>query len=114
MSFSQEVGQFFDLTETQSTQLEAGLMSLEKYFQQAGKDEVNTQEFARAFYQKFEQLIAAFGFDENNVEALLEHLYGTARYRQLVTYIIPSYYHAGGDRMVFEEIYQEMLSDEQI
>ena len=112
MSFSQEVGQFFALTETQSAQLEAGFISLEQGFQQA--DEVNTPEFARAFYQKFEQLIAAFGFDENNVEALLEHLYGTERYRQLVTYIVPSYYNAGGDRMLFEEIYQEMLSDEQI
>ena len=114
MSFSQEVGQFFALTETQSAQLEAGLITLEQDFQQAGKDEVHTPEFARAFYQQFEQRIAAFGFNENNVEALLEHLYGTERYRQLVTYIVPSYYNAGGDRMVFEEIYQEMLSDEQI
>ena len=114
MSFSQEVGQFFALTETQSALLEAGFISLEQDFQQAAADEVNTPEFARAFYQKFEQLIAPFGFDENNVEALLEHLYGTERYRQLVTYIVPSYYNAGGDRMVFEEIYQEMLSDEQI
>ena len=112
MSFSQEVGQFFALTETQSAQLEAGFIRLEQDAPPA--DGVNPPAFAAAVYQKFEQLIAAFGFDENNVEALLEHLYGTERYRQLVTYIVPSYYNAGGDRMVFEEIYQEMLSDEQI
>ena len=114
MSFSYFLGQFFALTETQSAQLEAGFIRLEQDFQRGAADEGNTPEFARAVYPEFEQLIAAFGFDENNVEALLEHLYGTERYRQLVTYIVPSYYNAGGDRMVFEEIYQEMLSDEQI
>ena len=114
MSFLEEVGQFFALTEPQSAQLEAGLIALETYFQQAEADVVNTQEFARTFYQKFQQLMTQFGIDENNLEALLDHLYGTERYRQLVTYIVPSYYNAGGDRAVFEELYQEMLSDEQI
>lgn len=114
MSFSEEVGQFFALTESQSVQLEAGLIALEKSFQQAETDVVNTAEFSSRFYQKFQQLIMAFGFDANNVEALLDHLYATERYRQLVTYIVPSYYNAGGDRQVFEELYQEMLSDEQI
>ena len=114
MSFSEEVGQFFALTEPQSAQLEAGLVALEQAFQQAESDVVNTPAFAGRFYQKFQQLITAFGIDENNVEAFLDHLYGTERYRQLVTYIVPSYYNAGGDRQVFEELYQEMLSDEQI
>ncbi|MFD1438794.1 hypothetical protein [Acinetobacter terrae] len=114
MSFSEEVGQFFALTETQSVQLEAGLVALEQAFQQAESDVVNTPAFSGRFYQKFQQLITAFGIDENNVEAFLDHLYGTERYRQLVTYIVPSYYNAGGDRQVFEELYQEMLSDEQI
>lgn len=114
MSFSEEVGQFFALTEPQSAQLEAGLIALEQAFQQAESDVVNTPEFASRFYQKFQQLITAFGIDEKNVEAFLDHLYGTERYRQLVTYIVPSYYNAGGDRKVFEELYQQMLSDEQI
>jgi len=114
MSFAEEVGQFFALTEPQSAQLEAGLIALEQAFQQAESDVVNTPAFASRFYQKFQQLITAFAIDENNVEAFLDHLYATERYRQLVTYIVPSYYNAGGDRKVFEELYQEMLSDEQI
>ena len=114
MSFSEEIGQFFALTEAQSAQLEAGLIALEQAFQQAESDVVNTPEFASRFYQKFQQMIRAFAIDENHVEAFLEHLYATERYRQLVTYIVPSYYAAGGDRKVFEELYQEMLSDEQI
>ena len=114
MSFSQEVGQFFDLTAAQSSQLEMGLLALQQAFLQAESDVVNTPAFASRFYQKFQQLIGDFGFNDSTVEALLDHLYGTERYRQLVTYIVPSYYNAGGDRAVFEELYQEMLSDEQI
>ncbi len=114
MSFSQEVGQFFDLTAVQGSQLEMGLIALEHAFLQAESDVVNSPEFAGRFYQKFQQLLAEVGFDEHHVEALLDHLYGTERYRQLVSYIISSYYNAGGERSKFEEIYQQILSDEQV
>ncbi|CAB1209931.1 hypothetical protein [Acinetobacter bouvetii] len=114
MSFSQEVGQFFDLSEAQSTRLESGLMALEKAFQQAESEVVNTPEFAHRFYQKFQQLLGDIGLDEQRVEALLDHLYAMESYRQLVISIISSYYTAGGERSKFEEIYQLILSDEQV
>ncbi|MFH7766724.1 hypothetical protein [Acinetobacter sp. BSP-28] len=114
MSFSQEVGQFFDLTAAQSSQLEMGLMALQHAFLQAESDVVNTPAFASRFYQKFQQLIGDLGFNDNNVEALLDHLYGTEKYRQLVSSIISSYYTSGGERSKFEEIYQQILSDEQV
>ncbi|MGX5700725.1 hypothetical protein ACWKWF_14245 [Acinetobacter kookii] len=114
MSFSQEVGQFFNLTAAQSSQLEMGLLALQQAFLQAESDVVNTPAFASRFYQKFQHLIGDFGFNDNNVEALLDHLYGTETYRQLVTWIVSSYYNAGGERSRFEEIYQQILSDEQV
>ncbi len=79
MFFSEEVSQFFALTELQASQLEAGLMTLEQAFQQAESDVVNTAEFATRFYQKFQQLIEALGFHDDKVEALVDHLCGTER-----------------------------------
>ena len=114
MSFSQEVGQFFALTEAQSAQLEAGLTALEQDFQQAGDETENTPESAGNFYQKFQQLMAEFGIPENKEEQLLDHLYATEQYRQLVSYIISSYYQSDGDRSRFEELYQQILTDEQV
>ena len=111
MSFSQEVAQFFALSNAQSRQFEAALNAFEQQIQLA---EENTPEGSNQSYQKFTQLIAEFGFDENNVEALMSHLYAIAQYRPLVRTLIPSYYQAGGDRNRFEELYHEILIDERI
>ncbi len=111
MSFSEEVGQFFALTEPQSAQLEAGLIALEQAFQQAESDVVNTPEFASRFYQKFQQLAAQNGLSEADIEPLVNVLYFTEDHQQAVTYIVPSFYNSGGDREVFSDTYQLMMED---
>ena len=107
MSFSEEVGQFFALTAAQSAQLEAGLIALEQAFQQAESDVVNMPAFASRFYQKFQQLIRAFAGLMKIMWKLFWSIYMQRKDTvNLVTYIVPSYYAAGGDRKVFEELYQ--------
>ena len=101
MSFFKQIGEPYGLSEEQSSQLEIGLKELKRDF---------NPEFAAEFYQKFENLISEFGFDDGNVEALVSNLYDLDEYRGLVTYIIPSYYNAGGDRDMFEDTYQQMIS----
>jgi hypothetical protein len=114
MSFSPEVIQFFTLTATQAEQLHNGLNRLQQTFQQAEADVVNTPEFSKRYYQKFQQLALESGITEPQFETLLSHLYGDPRYRAVVNAIVSSFYCAGGDRSIFEEIYQQILSEEQI
>lgn len=102
MSFFKQISEPYGLTEGQSTQLEIELKELSRDF---------NPEFAAEFYQKFEDLVSQFGFDSGNVEGLVSSLYGLDEYRDLVTYIVPSYYNAGGDREMFEYTYQQMISD---
>lgn len=101
MSFFKQISEPSGLTEAQSIQFEARLKSLECDFDPESGDD---------FYQRFEDLIVQFGFDEGNVEGLVSNLFGLDEYRNLVTYIIPSYYNTGGDRDVFEHTYQQMIS----
>lgn len=111
MSFFKEVGVLFGLTESQSVQLELGLCALERFFKHADHNKLSNQDFATVFYDKFTRLTHSCGFQEDQLEALVNHLYFTENFKNLVTYIVPSYYIAGGDRTRFEYTYQLMLED---
>ena len=109
MTFHKEVGIPFGLSESQSAQLEEGLKSLENEFHAA--DDVNAESFAKKFYQQFEYLIKACGIADGDLEALVNHLYFTQETQEIVTFIIPSFYNAGGDREVFNDTYDLMMAD---
>ena len=109
MTFHKEVGVPFGLSETQSEQFEQGLQALEAVFH--GAKDVNDESFAKGFYQQFDDLVKACGIEEGDLEALVNHLYFTQETQQLITFIIPSYYTAGGDSQMFEDTYQLMMAD---
>ncbi|OTG63180.1 hypothetical protein [Acinetobacter silvestris] len=109
MTFYKEVGIPFGLSETQSEQLENGLKSLENEFYAA--DDVNAESFAKKFYQQFEDLIKTCGIEGSDLEALVNHLYFT---QEIVTFIIPSFYTAGGDREIFNDTYELMMAELQL
>lgn len=44
----------------------------------------------------------------------MEHLYAMPEFRVLVKRLIDCFYQAGGDREQFNELYQQILMDEQI
>lgn len=112
MSFYQEVGKPFGLDTEKSNQMEQGFHALEAKFHQA--EDVNSKFFAESFYQHFEKLALSCGLQESEFEALLNHLYFDEEFHQLVTFIIPSYYAAGGDEELYKDTYELMLSDLQL
>ncbi|OTG80040.1 hypothetical protein [Acinetobacter sp. ANC 4648] len=112
MTFYKEVGILFGLSEAQSEQLEKGLKSLENEFDVA--DDVNAESFAKKFYQQFENLIKTCGIEDCDLEALVNHLYFTQETQEIVTFIIPSFYTAGGDREIFNETYELMMAELQL
>ena len=109
MTFYKEVGIPFGLSELQSAQLEDGLKSLENEFH--ASDDVNAESFAKKFYQQFEELIKSCGVEDGDLEALVNHLYFTQETQEIVTFIIPSFYTAGGDRDVFNDTYELMMAE---
>lgn len=112
MSFYQEVGKPFGLNIEQATQMEQGFHELEAKFHQA--EDVNSKFFAESFYQQFEKLALSCGLQESEFEALINHLYFEDEFHNLVTFIIPSYYTAGGDEALYKDTYELMLSDLQL
>lgn len=111
MSFYKEVGAPFGLTESQATQFELGLEALERSFQQLNQDEHLEKSTAENLYHKFESLVQSSGIEEENLETLVNHLYFTESFSSLVTWLIKSYYDAGGDLKKFEQTYQLILHD---
>ncbi|RKG30532.1 hypothetical protein [Acinetobacter tianfuensis] len=109
--FYKEVGTLFGQTELQSADLERGLVRLVQEFKAAS--EVGSRDFSSQFYQKFEQLVTQNGIMETEVEALVNVLYFSDDHQQLVTFVVPSYYNAGGDRAQFADTYQLMMDDVQ-
>ena len=109
MTFYKEVGIPFGLSELQSAQLEDGLKSLENEFHAA--DDVNAESFAKKFYQQFDESIKSCGVEDGDLEALVNHLYFTQETQEIVTFIIPSFYTAGGDRDVFNDTYELMMAE---
>ncbi|WP_287908252.1 hypothetical protein [Acinetobacter sp.] len=109
--FHKEVGTLFGLTELQSAQMEQGLSQLAQEFSAAAQ--VDDQAFSASFYQKFEQLALASGLSEADIEALVNVLYFHEAQQAVATYIVPSYYNAGGDRERFSDTYQLMMEEMQ-
>ncbi|AXY55863.1 hypothetical protein CDG60_04250 [Acinetobacter chinensis] len=112
MAFHHEVGGPFGLTAQQSDQLEQGLKALDAEFNQAV--DVENDEFAQQYSAKFEQLTSGLGISEEEREMLISHLYFTEEFHDLVTYIVPAYYRAGGDREVYSDTYELMMGEMQL
>ena len=49
--------------------------------------------------------------EDGDLEALVNHLYFTQETQEIVTFIIPSFYTAGGDRDVFNDTYELMMAE---
>jgi len=107
--FYKEVGTLFGQTELQSADLERGLIQLAEEFK--NESEVDSVAFSTQFYQKFEQLLQHSGITTDEVEALVSVLYFSDDHQSLVTYIVPSYYNAGGDSLKFTDTYQLMMDE---
>ena len=114
MSFSQEVGQFFALSLSQSARLEQALSALQHHLHHRKQNFPSTPEQSEQEYQHFVQVIATFGLTAEQIPSLMEHLYAMPEFRVLVKRLIDCFYQAGGDREQFNELYQQILMDEQI
>lgn len=107
--FHKEVGTLFGLSEQQAAQLEQGLNQLAQDFSAAAQ--VDDQAFSADFYQKFQKLALQNGLLDSDLESLVGVLYFTEDHQQVTTFIVPSYYNAGGDHDVFSDTYQLMMDD---
>ena len=110
MSFSQEVGQFFALSLSQSAQLEQALSAFARHLESVPQ----TSEPSTQHYQNFIQIVTDFGVTAAQIPNLMERLYALSQFRALVKQLLDCFYQAGGNREEFTELYQQILMDEQI
>ncbi|WP_180058791.1 hypothetical protein [Acinetobacter sp. YH12227] len=107
--FHKEIGSLFGIAESQSDQIEQGLLKLKQEFLTA--EDVSSHVFSEQFYDKFYQLVTEHSVLDDDIERLVNVLYFNDDHQQVVTYIVPSYYNSGGDRELFEDTYQLMMED---
>lgn len=109
MTFHQEVGIPFGLSVMKSAQLEVGLEVLKNGFEQIKN--TNEESSARKFYQAFEDLVSECGIVDGELDVLVNHLFFTDETHEIITYVVSSYYRAGGDPHRFKDTYQLIRTD---
>lgn len=100
MNNFEQISATYGLNSTPSEQLQTALSNLAKCF--------NPEEI-ESFYPQFEKIAAEYGISEERIETFVEQLYAHPQFTNLVTLIVPSFYSVGGDRMQFEDIYDQMM-----
>ncbi|GAA5183024.1 hypothetical protein GCM10023345_10380 [Acinetobacter kookii] len=98
----EKIAASFNLNSLQAEELTNELKELQKRF---NPDNI------QAFYPEFEKIASSFGIHDDQMEAFVELLYADPKFSNLVTFIIPSFYSIGGDRMQFEATYEQMMCD---
>ena len=102
MTSFEDIAAYFNISSLQAEKFLAELKQLKKSF-----DPENIQDF----YPKFENIADSFGIEEDQIEVFVGMLYANPEFSDFVTFIIPSFYSIGGDRMMFEATYEQMMSD---
>lgn len=110
MNFIYMLKQDYNLDDNQAIALQTELKNLEAFFDKNFEDNPS---FFKTFYNKFEQTIAPYGFEEGDAEQaepLVSSLFNQGDFRILVSYIIPAYYNSGGDSEIFSDTYTQMMN----
>ncbi|MDN5524273.1 hypothetical protein [Acinetobacter sp.] len=98
----EKIAASFNLNSLQTEELTNELKELQKRF---NPDNI------QAFYPEFEKIASSFGIQDDQIEVFVDMLYANPEFSNLVTFIIPSFYSIGGDRIIFEATYEQMMAD---
>lgn len=102
MKSFEDIAAEFHISALHAEELASELQQLQQQFD---------PEQLQALYPKFENIVNSFGISDEQIEYFVEMLYVDPQFSRLVTFLVPSFYHIGGDRMMFETIYEQMMSD---
>ncbi|MEN2752301.1 hypothetical protein AAIR29_11740 [Psychrobacter sp. FBL11] len=108
MSFLNMMKQDYHLDDNQALTLKTDLKNLETFFDENFED---TPSFFQTFYDKFEKIIAPYGFiegDAKQAEPLVSSLYSQGKFRILMSYVISAFYQSGGSSEIFADTYTQM------